>query len=85
MSITVKYFRIRLLILATLIATTFGLATGSGTAVACQKCVFPTGGICVACMATGGEGYRSCTPDQSTCSCTVGGGGCSGNIEPIQE
>ncbi len=85
MSITVKYFRVRLLILAALIATAFGLASGQGTAVACQKCVFPTGGICVGCVPTSGRGFKNCSPDQSTCSCTLGGGSCNGNIGPIEE
>jgi hypothetical protein len=85
MPITVKYFRIRLLTLATLIAMAFGLATDRGAAVACQKCVFPNGGICVGCMPTSENGYRSCAPDQSTCSCTVSGGSCSGNVAPIEE
>ncbi|MCA1565652.1 MAG: hypothetical protein LC803_08430 [Acidobacteria bacterium] len=79
MSITIKYFRTRLMILVALIAIAVSFATESRSAVACQQCVFPTGGICVACAAASGNGYSSCTPDQSTCTCTVGGGGCQGS------
>jgi hypothetical protein len=77
-SITLKYFRIRLLILGALIVTAVGLATGQQTAVACEECVFPSGGICVGCMAASGSGYRSCVPNQSSCTCSVGGGSCRG-------
>lgn len=79
MSITVKYFRVRLLILAALILTAAGLATGQGTAVACKQCVFPEGGICAGCMAADGDGYKTCTPNQTTCTCNVGGGTCKGD------
>lgn len=81
MSITIRYFRTRLLILAALVSLTVGFAAEPGAAVACQKCVFPTGGICVGCMAAGSDedGYGSCSPNQSTCTCTVGGGSCKGN------
>ena len=79
MSITVKHFRIRLLILVALIATAVGFATEPRSAVACQQCVFPTGGICVGCTSASGNGYSTCTPDQSTCTCTVGGGSCKGD------
>ncbi|HYG11708.1 MAG TPA: hypothetical protein VD835_17305 [Pyrinomonadaceae bacterium] len=79
MSITIKYFRTRLMILVALIAIAVSFATESRTAVACQQCVFPTGGICVGCTAASGNGYVSCIPDQSTCTCTVGGGGCQGS------
>jgi hypothetical protein len=81
MSVTVKYFRIRLLILVALIAITVGFFTEPKTAVACEECVFPTGGICVGCTVASGNGYVSCLPDQATCTCTVGGGSCRGNGE----
>lgn len=83
MSITVKYFRIRILILIALVAASVSLATGPKTAIACEKCVFPTGGICVGCLDSGGgDGYNSCVPDQSTCTCQVGGGNCDLPIGP---
>jgi hypothetical protein len=80
-SITIKYFRIRLLILVALVSIAVGFAAEPGAAVACQKCVFPEGGICVGCLEIGSdeEGYRVCTPNQSTCTCTVGGGACRGD------
>lgn len=81
MSFTSKFFRTRVLILVALIAVSVGLATEPEAAVACEKCVFPTGGICVGCLASG-EGYSSCVPDQSTCTCTVGGGNCELPIGP---
>ncbi len=84
MSITVKYFRVRLLILAALITTAFGIATGQGTVVACYRCVFPEGGICVGCMAAEGSGYKTCTPNQSTCTCNVGGGSCTSDGPPSE-
>lgn len=79
MSITTGYFRVRLLILAALVLTAVGSLAEPRAAVACRKCVFPTGGICVGCMDAdeGEQGYRSCTPIQSTCSCLVGGGACT--------
>lgn len=81
MSITTRYFRVRLLILAALVFTAVGSVVEPGAAVACRKCVFPTGGICVGCMDAddGEQGYRSCVPIQSTCSCIVGGGACTGD------
>ncbi|HEU4595319.1 MAG TPA: hypothetical protein VFS10_09270 [Pyrinomonadaceae bacterium] len=81
MSITIKYFRIRLLILFALVSIAVGFAAEPGAAVACEKCVFPTGGICVGCLVAdeGEEGYRTCTAHQSTCTCTVGGGTCRGD------
>lgn len=81
MSITIKYFRIRLLILVALMAIAVGLAAEPRAAVACKQCVFPTGGLCVGCIPApeGESGFGTCTPHQSTCTCTVGGGSCTGN------
>ncbi len=80
MSITIKYFRVRLLILAALVSISVGVAADPRADAACQKCVFPEGGICVGCMdaGEGEQGYRNCTPIQSVCSCMVGGGACTG-------
>lgn len=81
MSFTVKFFRIRVLILVALVAVSVGLANEPRAAVACEKCVFPEGGICVGCLESSGA-YNSCVPNQSTCSCTVGGGNCDLPIGP---
>ena len=80
MSITTKYFRVRLLVLAALVLTAVGFASDPSADAACRKCVFPTGGICVGCMdaGEGDEGFRTCTPIQDICSCIVGGGACTG-------
>jgi hypothetical protein len=80
MAVTIKYLRIRLLILVALTAIAAGFATEPKAAVACEQCVFPTGGICVGCTVASGRGYVNCVPDQSTCTCTVGGGSCEGGI-----
>jgi hypothetical protein len=71
--------RVKVLVLFILVGLTIHFGWQLEAATACEKCVFPTGGLCVACSQYGnvGEtGYNSCIPDQATCSCTVSGGTC---------
>ena len=72
----VKDLRLRLAALLALIVLSV-LLGGSPTAVtACETCVFPTGGICVACSTENGGSFNRCSPNQDDCSCTVSGGSC---------
>lgn len=78
---SVKYLKLRFMLLVSLLflAAHFGLQ--ANTVSACQQCVFPDAGsgICVGCMIDSDSGFVNCEADQSSCSCNVSGGSCSGD------
>lgn len=78
MKTSIKHLRVKLASLTLLILLVAQFGTEANTVSACQECVFPTGGICVACSVASESGYVNCEPDQSSCSCRVSGGSCSG-------
>lgn len=75
--------RFKIVVLAVLIGLTFQFTFAAKETKGCERCVFPTGGICVAC-ATATFGANSCWPIQETCSCNLGSAACGphGGIEP---
>lgn len=81
-----KSIRFKVVVLAILAVLTYhtSVNTGQANAVRCEKCVYPTGGICVACMETqsGEEGIVPCTPDQDTCKCVDTDISCVTGIDP---
>ena len=62
--------RFKIIVLAILAGLTFQFAFSAKKTQGCERCVYPTGGICVACD-TVTFGYNQCYPIQSTCSCEV--------------
>ena len=73
---SVRYLKTKLAFLTFLILLVINFGAQPNAASACEECVFPTGGICVGCAEATTSGFVNCTPDQSTCSCTVSGGIC---------
>ena len=76
MKTSVKFLKTRLALLAFLIVLAAHFGTQPNSASACETCVFPTGGICVACAQATDYGFQNCTAIQETCSCNVSGGIC---------
>ena len=79
--------RIKTLVLILLVTVTVNFGWQTEATKACQKCVYPTSGLCVACAPSYqpfGAGHNSCVPNQSTCSCMVSGGTCV-DRKPLDE
>ena len=65
--------RLKVVVLAVLIGLTFQFALVAKETKGCERCVYPTGGICSGCIdSTFGGNW--CWPIQENCSCTMGGG-----------
>lgn len=73
MRIIVRSLRLKILVLMVLAGLTFHIAFNADSTEACTECVALTGGLCVGCDESATSGHDSCTPDQTTCSCTVSG------------
>jgi len=73
-----KSLRVKILILAVLLGAMAHLSWSAPDTKACQKCVTLSGGLCVGCTSGNPNGHTGCTPDQSTCTCNVTPGDCTG-------
>jgi hypothetical protein len=65
--------RLKIFLLITLIGLTAHLGLSAAQVKACKNCVALQGALCVGCTGGDANGFKECSPDQSTCSCTVSG------------
>ena len=65
--------RFRLLLLLLVLSAFAYIAPPQSSAGSCAECVSLTGGLCVGCDPNQPV-HSTCIPNQSTCTCEVGGG-----------
>jgi len=81
----IKSLKVRSVLLAVLVGScvlmTWGTRQTNAEEAGCMHCVFPTGGICVACERWLNSGYNVCVAYQETCQCGYSGGECTFTLD----